>query len=303
MDPHDSEETELIEAFFDELKNNKSIRDIFFWPINLVQMFDLSYFLQNNANIKDLRFGSRFEVTPEQCNILSNALPSAQLRKLDLYHCRFGNDGLFEQIVSACLGVETLEVSCSTNSQVTAVAALLRDPRAVLGTLMLQRGTGLDQMLASREIAASLVSNTKLKKLIVNLDVEEGGCFDMLLCNSSDLDSICSSNHTLEIITLADSLKGIPMRVKECLKLNKNSNKNQVIRHKIMQYYFIGSFDMAPFASMPLSVLSEIMGLGGEMNNMHPAIFELLRGIPDLCNVSSRSMQFQHSFKRQKVHK
>jgi hypothetical protein len=76
------------------------------------------------------------------------------------------------------------------------------------------------------------------------------------------------------------------MRVKECLELNKNSNKNQVIRHKIIQYYFIGSFDMAPFASMPLSVLSKIMGLGGEMKNMHSAIFELMRGIPDLCNVS-----------------
>lgn len=37
---------------------------------------------------------------------------------------------------------------------------------------------------------------------------------------------------------------------------------------------------------MPLSMLSKVMWLGEEMSNQQTTIFELLRGIPDLCNVS-----------------
>jgi hypothetical protein len=54
-----------------------------------------------------------------------------------------------------------------------------------------------------------------------------------------------------------------------------------------MQFYFMGSFDLAPFASMPLSVLAKVMSVGKDMRNKKTAIFELLRGSPELCNVPS----------------
>jgi hypothetical protein len=108
--------------------------------------------------------------------------------------------------------------------------------------------------------------------------------------------------------------------------LNKNANKVKVIQDKIMKYYFVESFDLAPFANMPLSVLAQVMSLGrepkdenedsntllsmlqvgfeslddedldadGVMSNKQNAIFELLRGIPELCNVSSRRVPFKH---------
>jgi hypothetical protein len=130
-------EVECFEAFFAELKNNKSIDSICLDPFNQIQMFDLSYFLENNARIKEVTLSSTSEVTPEQCNILSNALRTARFqRKLDLRHCRFGNNGSLEQIVSACVDVETLVVSCKDYFQFTAVAALLRNPTAVFSILM-----------------------------------------------------------------------------------------------------------------------------------------------------------------------
>jgi hypothetical protein len=55
-----------------------------------------------------------------------------------------------------------------------------------------------------------------------------------------------------------------------------------------MLYYFIGDFDHSPFFEMPASVLAEVMGLG-EMNNNKTTIFKLLRGNPNLCDVSSRT--------------
>jgi hypothetical protein len=124
------------------------------------------------------------------------------------------------------------------------------------------------------------------------------------------------------------------------LLLNKIENKKKVIQNKIIQFYFVGDFDLAPFASMPISVLARVMSLGERVEfdpvshakmsysrtlreryqrikmkgipNKQTAIFELLRGIPELCNVSARSVQLKENnnnsvellgSKRQKVHK
>jgi hypothetical protein len=110
------------------------------------------------------------------------------------------------------------------------------------------------------------------------------------LCNSTSLENICNSNHTLEKIWSNESVL-----TAEYLKLNKNEDKNKVIQNKIVEYYLARGLDLAPFASMSLSVLAKVMTLGGEMTNKQTAIFQLLRGIPDLCNVSSRTVEFEQS--------
>jgi hypothetical protein len=47
---------------------------------------------------------------------------------------------------------------------------------------------------------------------------------------------------------------------RQCLVLNRNEDKAKVIRYKIMQFYFVGEFDLFPFVNTPLSVLAEVMG-------------------------------------------
>jgi hypothetical protein len=198
-------------------------------------------------------------------------------------------DGAFEQIIAACVGVVCLNVKCCTNSQYTALAALLRNPLLVLRSL---RTSGViypdfeDEDMAVSKISESLVGNTKLREL--SLDFGTGKDyqredFDMVLCNSTTLQNICNSNHTLEHVN-----HSCTSFTSECLNLNRNENKNIVIQNKVMQFYFVGSFDLAPFASMPLPVLAKVMSVGEEMRNKQTAIFELLRGLPELCNVSSR---------------
>jgi hypothetical protein len=54
---------------------------------------------------------------------------------LDISGLRFEDNGAFEQNGSACVGVEDLEVDCETNSQFTALAALLRNPLSMLQIL------------------------------------------------------------------------------------------------------------------------------------------------------------------------
>eukprot|EP00956_Cyclotella_meneghiniana_P011208 scaffold15731_cov38-Cyclotella_meneghiniana.AAC.2 len=77
--------------------------------------------------------------------------------------------------------------------------------------------------------------------------------------------------------------------IKDCLALNRISNKNKVIREKIARYYFVGDFDISPFAGLPISVVPSVLGMiKGVKRARQSAIFRLLKSIPDLCNVGSR---------------
>jgi hypothetical protein len=285
---------ECYRVFCYELKKHTSIEELTILNIDQVlQIFDLGYFLQNNTNLKYLTLRSGSPLTPEQGNIIASALAGVQLRKLHM-GLRFG-DGAFEKIVSACSGVERLIVECETNSQFTAVAALLRNPNARLQFLNAEQSTRddveIDVDMAVSEISESLVGNTKLRELWLDLNTREVD-FDMLLCNSTTLQNICNSNHTLEkVASYSYHIQAIKISTEECLELNRNDNKNKVIQNKVMQFYFVGSFNLAPFASMPLSVLAKVMSGGEEMKNKQTAIFELLRAIPELCNVSSRCVE------------
>jgi hypothetical protein len=249
-------------------------------------------------------------VTPEQGNIIAAALEGVHLKSLDMGKSLF-ETRVIEQILPACLGVEELRVRCETNPEITALAAFLQNPRAVLQHLQIEISSSsddFDECLALREIAASLVGNTKLKDLWF-IGAEPFDEFDNLLCDSSSIENICNSNHTLETI---EQSYNVSDHTEDCLEINQNQIKCKVIQDKIIRYYFLGEFDLSPFASMPLSVLSEVLTLGAKMSNQQTAIFELLRGIPDLCHVSSRCVEeFKKDtldannldFKRQKVNK
>jgi hypothetical protein len=69
----------------------------------------------------------------------------------------------------------------------------------------------------------------------------------------------------------------------------------QVIRKKILRYYFVGEFDVSSLSSMAVSVLPEV-----EVIKLS-AIYRLLKCIPDLCNVSDRVPFEQDGNKRLKT--
>jgi phosphotransferase system IIA component len=158
-----------FDAFYDGLKNNTSI-----------MYFDLS-----------IRTESRTE----------------QLVYFGILDLEFENNGVFEQIISACLGVgvKELEVCCQYNFQYTALAALLQDRRAILQRVLIQHSESImanfDKVRATREIMASLVGNTELKELVLPFYTQEArNDFDLLLCDSSTIEQIRNSNHTIETV-------------------------------------------------------------------------------------------------------
>jgi hypothetical protein len=155
---------------------------------------------------------------------------------------------------------------------------LLRDPRAIVQHVELDWCITYfgnpDEIPANsdalRAIAASLAQNTKLKRL------------DFLLIGSRVRfpDLVDDFDNLFAILPI---LKTFPIQTILFKILNFRTSTS-------FQYCFVGDFDLSQFASMPLSVVTEVMGLGEGMGNKQSVIFELLRTIPGLCNVSGRSV-------------
>lgn len=162
--------------------------------------------------------------------------------------------------------------------------------------------------LRSRELdllqqcTESLSGNQRLVKLrFVQVDFSMRDVFDKLLCDATTLESIASSNHVLEQIELwrhnaqpefKPRMPCVLSRMaKQCLLLNynhrANHNKAQVIRNKILRFYFVGEFNVDPFATIALSVLPEVMSRIHQENRLS-AMFRLLQCIPELRKVSER---------------
>lgn len=295
-----------IGAFLEELKYNTSIEDMAFelFRIDEAPSF-LTHFLLNNRNLTELTFlcpnhltydspDNPVTVTPAQALAISSIANNLHLQKLDVSRCSFENNGSLEQIAKACTNVEQLFWTCTTAGQVTALANLLRDPSSILQSAVIQlRGLrDLDNRLYAREIAAAHVDNTKLNYMEIYSykDFGEVGCFERVLCNASTIESIYNSNHTLKKIHIPceAGLRRWSSLTRACLKLNKTQDKQKVVRNKILKYYFVGDFDVAPFVRLSLSVMPKVLS---DIRGTHKqsALYRLLKNIPEFCNVSNRS--------------
>ena len=297
------EAARCFEAFLKEMKENISV-ETFHLGMNIspeISLLDLRYFLRNNNALTEVCLSQDSErpVSPRESANISAALRDVSLEKLRIYLLDYTNNGAFEQILMACRKMKGLHFLWLTeNYQFTALAELIRDPTGSLEVLEIKmdrdRSPNLDLERAEREIFSSLTQNTQLKKLhsIGFLDDEEATeCFETLLCNKANIESICQSNHTLQEIDLFHLHDGyLPVNFQQpgeqYLKLNKNPNKKKVMQAKIIQFYFSGDFDVSSIGNMPLGLLAEILGIG--VQKKQSAVYNILKSVPELCGVSSR---------------
>eukprot|EP00956_Cyclotella_meneghiniana_P012076 scaffold17152_cov75-Cyclotella_meneghiniana.AAC.4 len=286
------EAAECLRVLYDELKHNASIETLRLqiFPANEVPMFHLDFFVQNDRNVTSITLMSTSGVTYEQSDMILSALADTHsMKNFDVMRCSFGDEA-FIQIISNCVRIKGIQVGCDGIIQYTALAALLRSQTTILSEIQVYLQGAADEGLSL--ISASLLRNEKLKVLklyhrrdvVVDLDT-----LGTLLCNSASIDDIISnSNHTIEDISLPNDNE-LPPIIRDLLLLNKDTNKHQVIRNKILRYYLIGDFDVSPFANMHLSLLLKVICLiDGDFNYRHNATFRLLRGIHELSDVNSR---------------
>lgn len=222
--------------------------------------------------------------------MIESILTGTTLKELDLLQCDFHYENeLFTQITSACLTVETLAIKCDDyDEQYAALSSLLCQKSMLRELVISYDGLGLSK------ITPSLAKNQKITKLTVKLTRDfEGEDIDQiqsLLCDTTSIDNIIKSNHTLEEIKLFEHGSGKRLKnvfVKDCLVLNKNHNKTKVAQKKISQYYFVEAFDMSPFVNMPYALLPKVISIiGGGWRNRHTAQFRILKSIPNLVDAS-----------------
>ena len=220
----------------------------------------------------------------------------------------------FRTIISACpSSVEWLYISCDTAEHCSILASFLQSNHLMVSHLNVTKKDSivveedsLDSFQLSEQEASMIIDglkngNTCLETLYIFCC--KGDTFftsaQTLLCDTTSIESICLSNHTLielqpflesevrfDVFSEQEVKFGI---IVDSLRLNRNSNKNRVIREKISRYFFVGNFDVSPFIKLPVSVVPSVLGMiKGKKLDRQSAIFRLLKSIPDLCNVVSR---------------
>eukprot|EP00956_Cyclotella_meneghiniana_P036578 scaffold127602_cov60-Cyclotella_meneghiniana.AAC.1 len=281
-----------IAAFFNGLKHNTSLEflDMAFSPRIGIPDFDLGHFVANNKRLQDLVVLSREPLLSDQGRMIASSIgTSSSLKKLDLSSALFEHADSFRQIVSACSNIEELYSECNRIYQCNAIADLLRNPETKLNRLLL---AGVPAGGGMPVIAVGLKVNKSLKKL----QLEPGTSLDIMknilepaLCDASSIESIQNSNHTLESIAIGLYEMLLSEIEQDCLKLNKIEDKDQVIRQKTAKYYFIGDYDVSPFAAMPLSAMPKVIStIGGVIDSWvnvddHVRLLEI---IPKLSNMN-----------------
>jgi hypothetical protein len=159
-------------------------------------------------------------------------------------------------------------------------------------SILMLRSSELDLLQQCTESLSGHQHLFLLQFVQADFSVPMQDALDKLLCDATTFESISASNHVLEKIELSPNpFRPHPMPLsrmaKECLELNKDLNKTQVICNKIFRFYFVGEFDVSPFSNMVVSVLPEVVSQIESTDELS-AIYRLLRHIPELCNVSER---------------
>ena len=208
---------------------------------------------QSNSNLIDLcilnanlEAGRGDEIITETLQCCTN------LKTINLHACDI-TASMIIPMVEAMRGIHSLEnlfldFNSIDNVGCTALATLLEDPNCNLKVIQL---TDSDiGNLGVIAIANSLTNNTKLRDLyfdgnpmITLSSVEDIFCRGVL-CITSSISSICSSNHTLADLNFSETINQ-HTQLSRLLQLNKCTNKKHVVMKKILQYHPV--IDMKPF--------------------------------------------------------
>ena len=196
-----------------------------------------------------------------------------RLQKLDLGHSRFGIQG-----------VRTL-------------AILLANPECKLRCLRLDGNNAVDDD-AAEILANSLVNNNKLETLRLksydcNIATRGWEHFLGILRGTSNINATSSSNHTL--CSLWDTTFGtpndLPTDLEYCLHLNKEKDKKNVIRRKIIKFH-LNTVNLSSVIGTDQEILPNLLGWIGKDNanenriirsRSRTAFYRIIRNFPDLC--------------------
>jgi hypothetical protein len=224
-------------------------------------------------------------------------------------HVCFTGPTISDDVVT-CLGDslavnETLENLCLYfNESITlagwrAFSKCLRNINSALTWLSLE-SCSLDDM-GARVIILALAGNSSLKTLNLN---SNRAITDMiwkdlvcLICDTTSIGSIYSSNHTFQ--KLYTNHLARPEVVVSLLTMNRNEDKSEVARQKILKYFFSGGGDKASaFAQMPEKVMPVALEWIGRKVSGFSLMYNVVRGNPTLFDMTHMQQHLRASKRR-----
>ena len=248
--------------FFGGLKQNSSINKIVLRcdDTSIVPLIGgvfhevLKAYQENNNHITCLDVSNTSLRNGGHRIIVNTLMKCMNLKSITLSRCNIRDEHLLP-IVGAIRGYSILEelhlpLNRISNAGCEALTTLLRDTNTTLTVLNLT-GNALNIEHATT-IMNSLFNNTKLRELrlpaFVNLGLGLKDLISRLVCTTSSIDSIYSSNHTFASL-LFQSIRGGPLfqsaHLTDILGLNRGTkNKSHVVMKKILKH--LPCIDMEP---------------------------------------------------------
>ena len=106
-----------------------------------------------------------------------------------------------------------------------------------------------------------------------------------------------NSNHTLNELNVGDDVGAfgisfpIPDHIKSLLNLNRNTNKVEVTRQKILRYYFLDGGDIRTneFVDMELNVLPHALTWIGRDLTGNSLLYRVIQNIPSLFDSDAKA--------------
>jgi len=237
---------------------------------------DLSAWLQNNSTVQYLCL-ENCNITDQGVTLLGNALMrNSTLQVLDI----------------------------SRNRSITSMAwqafsVYLRNHNSTLKKLHVMGTDMNDEGLMV--LLNALANDTTLKTLVAhpNSSISDIGWKALadLLCDKTSLNSICMSNHTLRQVYASLGFYSTDDPPKDhlvsLLKLNENDDKQEVVRHKLIRYYFSnddgGIVKVEEFVVMELEVLPRAIAWIGRDDTGHSLLYKLFQTMPTLFDTDRKA--------------
>ena len=218
------------------------------------------------------------------------------LENLDFSTINSIDDNVVVTMVNTLLSIPSLKVlRLSENRSISAVGwtsitSLLQSPNSNLEDLIIRDNRNVlnDEVIIS--FANAILDNTSLKTLDLTFDDETitsnvtargWSALVNVLCNTSNIDSIYNSNHTLNDVGYIDDQ---PTDLANILELNQNEDKEVVARRKIIWYHFKnGEDNVQEFVDMKLNVIPHVIDwMGRENMNGRSILYQLTKTMPTL---------------------
>jgi hypothetical protein len=136
-----------------------------------------------------------------------------------------------------------------------------------------------------------LNGNRSLEKLNIEPGKFRDKCWNAMssaLCDKSSIESIYSSNHAFHNLPVGN-YPWVPDDVKSLLQINKNDDKSEVARQKILKHHFSGGStnNSHMFSEMPESMMPHVLGWIGRNRLGYSLMHCVIRDFPTLlgsCN-------------------